>query len=142
MKVGINKLDGVIGDMELVKEQTVSFETTYGNKIRSTAESVYRIELIFRMSDGSTHVSTQYISRFAYKPAGAALGRYPIDDLAKFNDALGKLDIQDLDVDKYADALDEAAAKLVHYYGASRNPNYNGRETIQSVARKLNQIGD
>lgn len=94
------------------------------------------------MSDGSTHVSTQYISRFAYKPAGAALGRYHIDDLAKFNDALGKLDIQDLDVDKYADALDDAAAKLVHYYGASRNPNYNGRETIQSVANKLNQIGD
>lgn len=142
MKVGINKLDGVIGDMELIKEQTVSFETTYSNKIRSTTESIYRIELIFRMSDGSTHVSTQYISRFAYKPAGAALGRYPIDDLAKFNDALGKLDIQDLDVDKYADALDEAAAKFVHYYGASRNPNYNGRETIQSVARKLNQIGD
>ena len=74
------------------------------------------------MSDGSTHVSTQYISRFAYKPAGAALGRYPIDDLAKFNDALGKLDIQDLDVDKYADALDDAAAKFVHYYGASRHP--------------------
>lgn len=142
MKVGINKLDGVIGDMELVKEQTVSFETTYSNKIRSTTESIYRIELIFRMSDGSTHVSAQYISRFAYKPAGAALGRYPIGDLAKFNDALGKLDIQDLDVDKYADALDDAAAKLVHYYGASRNPNYNGRETIQSVANKLNQIGD
>lgn len=27
MKVGINKLDGVIGDMELVKKQTVSYET-------------------------------------------------------------------------------------------------------------------
>ena len=94
------------------------------------------------MSDGSTHVSTQYISRFAYKPAGAALGRYPIDDLAKFHEALSKLVIQDLDVNKYAGILDEAAAQFVHYYGAARNPNFNGRETIRSVAKRLNQIGD
>lgn len=142
MKVGIKKLDGVIGDMELVKKQTVSYETMYSNKLRTTTEYVYRIELIFKMSDGSTHVSTAYISKFAYKPAGSVLGRYPIDDLAKFHEALGKLVIQDLDVNKYAGILDEAAAQLVHFYGASRNPNFNGRETIRSVANRLNQIGD
>lgn len=142
MKVGIKKLDGVIGDMELVKKQTVSYETMYSNKFRTTTEFVYRIEIIFRMSDGSTHVSNAYVSRFAYKPAGSVLGRYPIDDIAKFNEALGKLVIRDLDVDKYGDVLDEAAAQFVHYYGASRNPNFNGRETIRSVANKLNQIGD
>ena len=142
MKVGIKKLDGVIGDMELVKKQTVSYETMYSNKLRTTTEYVYRIELIFKMSDGSTHVSTAYISKFAYKPAGSVLGRYPIDDLAKFHEALGKLVIQDLDVNKYAGILDEAAAQFVHYYGASRNPNFNGRETIRSVANRLNQICD
>lgn len=140
MKVGIKKLDGVIGDMELVKKQNVSYETMYSNKLRTTTEYVYRIELIFKMSDGSTHVSTAYISKFAYKPAGSVLGRYPIDDLAKFHEALGKLVIQDLDVNEYGDILDEAAAQLVHYYGASRNPNYPGRETIRSVANRLNQI--
>lgn len=140
MKVGINKLNGVIGDMELVKKQTVSYETMYSNKRKTTTEFVYRIELIFRMSDGSTHVSSAYTSRFAYKPAGSALGRYPIDDIAKFHEALGKLIIKDLDVAKHGDILDEAAAQLVHYYGASRNPNYPGRHTIQSVANKLNQI--
>lgn len=142
MKVGIKKLDGVIGDMELVKKQTVSYETMYSNKLRTTTEYVYRIELIFKMSDGSTHVSTAYISKFAYKPAGSVLGRYPIDDLPKFHEALGKLVIQDLDVNKYACILDEAAAQFVHYYGASRNPNFNGRETIRSVANRLNQICD
>ena len=101
MKVGIKKLDGVIGDMELVKKQTVSYETMYRNKLRTTTEFVYRIELIFEMSDGSTHVSNAYVSRFAYKPAGSVLGRYPIDDLAKFHEALGKLVIQDLDVKKH-----------------------------------------
>ena len=140
MKVGIKKLDGVIGDMELVKKQTVSYETMYSNKLRTTTEFVYRIELIFRMSDGSTHVSNAYVSRFAYKPAGSALGRYPIDDIAKFNEDLGKLVIQDLDVKKHGGILDEAAKQLVHYYGASRNPNYPGCETIRSVANRLNQI--
>lgn len=140
MKVGIKKLDGVIGDMELVKKQTVSYETMYSNKLRTTTEFVYRIELIFRMSDGSTHVSNAYVSRFAYKPAGSVLGRYPIDDLAKFHEALSKLVIQDLDVKKHGGILDEAAKQFVHYYGASRNPNYPGRETIRSVANRLNQI--
>lgn len=93
-------------------------------------------------ANGSTHASTAYISKFAYKPAGSVLGRYPIDDLAKFHEALGKLVIQDLDVNKYAGILDEAAAQFVHYYGASRNPNFNGRETIRSVANRLNQICD
>lgn len=92
------------------------------------------------MSDGSTHVSSAYVSRFAYKPAGSALGRYPIDDLAKFHEALSKLVIQDLDVKKHGGILDEAAKQFVHYYGASRNPNYPGRETIRSVANRLNQI--
>ena len=142
MKVGIKKLDGVIGDMELVKKQTVSYETMYSNKRKTTTERIYRIELIFRMSDGSTHVSNAYVSRFAYKSAGSVLDRYPIDDLAEFHEALGKLVVRDLDVDKYGYILDEAAAQFVHYYGASRNPNFNGRETIRSVANKLNQIGD
>lgn len=53
MKVGIKKLDGVIGDMELVKKQTVSYETMYSNNLRTTTEFVYRIEIIFRMSDGT-----------------------------------------------------------------------------------------
>lgn len=140
MKVGIKKLDGVIGDMELVKKQTVSYETMYGNKLRTTTEYVYRIELIFEMSNGDTHVSNAYASRFAYKPAGSALGRYPIDDIAKFHEALSKLVVQDLDVKKYGGILDEAAKQFVHFYGASRNPNYSGRETIKSVANRLNQI--
>lgn len=86
----------------------------YSNKLRTTTEYVYRIELIFKMSNGDTHVSTAYISKFAYKPAGSVLGRYPIDDLAKFHEALGKLVIQDLDINKYGDILDEAAAPLGH----------------------------
>lgn len=112
----------------------------YSNKLRTTTEYVYRIELIFKMSNGDTHVSNAYVSRFAYKPAGSVLGRYPIDDIAKFHEALSKLVIQDLDVKKHGGILDEAAKQFVHYYGASRNPNYPGRETIRSVSNRLNQI--
>ena len=141
MKVSVNKLENIVGDMELIETKMTGF-CTFNGKWRSTKERIYRIELIFKMSNGDTHVSTAYISKFAYKPAGSVLGRYPIDDLAKFHEALGKLVIQDLDVNKYAGILDEAAAQFVHYYGASRNPNFNGRETIRSVANRLNQICD
>lgn len=72
MKVGIKKLDGVIGDMELVKKQTVSYETMYSNKLRTTTEFVYRIELIFRMSDGSTQSTPAVATRTWHHTAMSA----------------------------------------------------------------------
>lgn len=62
--------------------------------------------------------------------------------IKKLDGVIGDMElvIQDLDVNEYGDILDEAAAQFVHYYGASRNPNYPGRETIRSVANRLNQI--
>lgn len=131
----------VVGDMQLIEEKMTEFCTLNG-KWRSTKERVYRIEIKMEMSNGDTYISSVNTSKFTYKPAGPATGRFPIDDLAKFHEALGKLVIQDLDVKKHGDILDEAAKQFVHYYGASRNPNYPGRETIRSVANRLNQIGN
>lgn len=99
----------------------------------------HRVNFLVEMSDGRSYESTTTVAGTDSYSDCMGIDS-PIDDLAKFHEALGKLVIQDLDASKYGDILDEAAAQFVHYYGASRNPNYPGRETIRSVANRLNQI--
>lgn len=41
MKVSVNKLEGIVGDMEFVKEKMTGFCTLNG-KWRSTKERIYR----------------------------------------------------------------------------------------------------
>lgn len=142
MKVRINKLDA-IGDMEFIKEQKVSYETMYSNKQRTTTERIFRIELIFEMSNGDTHVSNAYISKFAYKPAGPVLNRYPVDDIADLDRALRAVpEMRDFDVNEDASILDQAAKDMVHAYASVRNPNCPTNVTPATIARRLNQIGN
>ena len=142
MKVRINKLDA-IGDMEFIKEQKVSYETMYSNKQRTTTERIFRIELIFEMSNGDTHVSNAYISKFAYKPAGSVLNRYPVDDIADLDRELRAVpEMRDFDVNEDANILDKAAQDMVHAYASVRNPNCPTNVTPATIARRLNQIGN
>lgn len=142
MKVRINKLDA-IGDMEFIKKQKVSYETMYSNKRRTTTERVFRIELIFEMSNGDTHISNAYISKFAYKHAGPALNRYPVDDIADLDRELRAVpEMRDFDVNEDANILDQAAKDMVHAYASVRNPNCPTNVTPATIARRLNQIGN
>ena len=90
MKVSVNKLENVVGDMQLIEEKMTEFCTLNG-KWRSTKERVYLIEIKMEMSDGTSYVSSVNTSKFTYKPAGPATGRFPIDDISELDQALRSL---------------------------------------------------
>lgn len=139
MKVSVNKLNDVIGDMELIAEKMTEFCTLNG-KWRSTKERVYRIEIKMEMSDGTSYVSSVNTSKFTYKPAGPATGRFPIDDIAALDAALRKLEIRDFDVEEHAWLLDRAARFLVEEYARQYYPGYSAGLRMKEIVAELNQF--
>lgn len=139
MKVSVNKLNDVIGDMELIAEKMTEFCTLNG-KWRSTKERVYRIEIKMEMSDGTSYVSSVNTSKFTYKPAGPATGHFPIDDIAALDAALRKLEIRDFDVEEHAWLLDRAARFLVEEYARQYYPGYSAGLRMKEIVAELNQF--
>ena len=122
MKVSVNKLENVVGDMELIETKMTGF-CTFNGKWRSTKERVYRIEIKMEMSDGTSYVSSVNTSKFTYKPAGPATGRFPIDDISELDQALRKLNItRDFDIEEHKWLLDRAARFLVDTYSQQNYP--------------------
>lgn len=116
MKVNVKKLRGVPGDMQLVLIRQTDFVTPEGEE-RSTKERVYRIEIKMEMSDGRSYVADVHVSKFAYKPAGPATGRFPVEDLEDLDYALRGLTInRDFDPKKDWKILNEIASTLVSAY--------------------------
>lgn len=138
MKVSVNKLENVVGDMELIKTKMTGFCTLNG-KWRSTKERIYRIEIKMEMSDGTSYVSSVNTSKFTYKPAGPATGRFPIDDIAALDAALRKLEIRDFDVEDHAWLLDRAARFLVNAYSKKDYPG-NSPRLVKDIVDELNQF--
>lgn len=116
MKVGIKKIRGTAGDMQLVLMRDTEFVNLDGEK-RSTKERVYRIEVKMEMSNGWSYVADVYVSKFADTTAGPAVGRFPIDDLEDLNHTLRGIEInRDFDVKKDWRVLNAAANTLVSVY--------------------------
>lgn len=138
MKVSVNKLNDIVGDMQLIEEKMTGFCTLNG-KWRSTKERVYRIEIKMEMSNGDTYVSSVLTSKFTYAPAGPATGRFPIDDIAALDAALRKLEIRDFDVEEHAWLLDRAARFLVNAYSKQYYPG-NSPRLVKDIVDELNQF--
>lgn len=139
MKVSVNKLENVVGDMELIETKMTGF-CTFNGKWRSTKERVYRIEIKMEMSNGDTYISSVNTSKFTYKPAGPATGRFPIDDIAALDAALRKLEIRDFDVEEHAWLLDRAARFLVKEYARQYYPGYSAGLRMKEIVAELNQF--
>ena len=139
MKVSVNKLENVVGDMQLVEEKMTEFCTLNG-KWRSTKERIYRIEIKMEMSDGTFYVSSVNTSKFTYKPAGPATGRFPIDDISALDAALRKLEIRDFDVEEHDWLLDRAARFLVEEYARQYYPGYSAGRRLKEIVAELNQF--
>lgn len=139
MKVSVNKLENVVGDMELIETKMTGF-CTFNGKWRSTKERIYRIEIKMEMSDGTSYVSSVNTSKFTYKPAGPATGRFPIDDIAALDAALRKLEIRDFDVEEHAWLLDRAARFLVEEYARQYYPGYSAGLRMKEIVAELNQF--
>lgn len=139
MKVSVNKLENVVGDMQLIEEKMTEFCTLNG-KWRSTKERIYRIEIKMEMSDGTSYVSSVNTSKFTYKPAGPATGRFPIDDIAALDAALRKLEIRDFDVEEHDWLLDRAARFLVEEYARQYYPGYSAGRRLKEIVAELNQF--
>ena len=139
MKVSVNKLENVVGDMELIETKMTGF-CTFNGKWRSTKERVYRIEIKMEMSDGTSYVSSVNTSKFTYKPAGPATGRFPIDDIAALDASLRKLEIRDFDVEEHAWLLDRAARFLVEEYARQYYPGYSAGLRMKEIVAELNQF--
>lgn len=140
MKVSVNKLENVVGDMQLVEEKMTEFCTLNG-KWRSTKERVYRIEIKMEMSDGTSYVSSVNTSKFTYKPAGPATGRFPIDDISELDQALRKLNItRDFDIVEHKWLLDRAAKAIVDEYSRQYYPGYSAGRRLKEIVAELNQF--
>ena len=139
MKVSVNKLNNIVGDMELVEEKMTGFCALSG-KWRHTKERVYRIEIKMEMSNGDTYVSSVLTSKFTYKPAGPATGRFPIDDIAALDAALRKLEIRDFNIEEHACLLDRAARFLVEEYARQYYPGYSAGLRLKEIVAELNQF--
>lgn len=139
MKVSVNKLENVVGDMQLIEEKMTEFCTLNG-KWRSTKERIYRIEIKMEMSDGISYVSSVNTSKFTYKPAGPATGRFPIDDISALDAALRKLEIRDFDVEEHDWLLDRAARFLVEEYARQYYPGYSAGRRLKEIVAELNQF--
>lgn len=139
MKVSVNKLENVVGDMQLIEEKMTEFCTLNG-KWRSTKERIYRIEIKMEMSDGTFYVSSVNTSKFTYKPAGPATGRFPIDDISALDAALRKLEIRDFDVEEHDWLLDRAARFLVEEYARQYYPGYSAGRRLKEIVAELNQF--
>lgn len=140
MKVSVNKLENVIGDMELIEERMTEFYTLSGKR-RSTKERVYRIEIKIEMSNGDTYTSSVYTSKFTYKPAGPATDRYPINDLAALDSALRKLNFtRDFDVEEHKWLLDRAAKAIVDEYSRQFFPGGSAGRGLRDIVAELNQF--
>lgn len=139
MKVSVNKLENVIGDMQLIEEKMTEFCTLNG-KWRSTKERVYRIEIKMEMSDGTSYISSVYTSKFTYAPAGPATNRFPINDISALDAALRKLEIRDFDVEEHAWLLDRAARFLVEEYARQYYPGYSAGRRLKEIVAELNQF--
>lgn len=139
MKVSVNKLENVVGDMELIETKMTGF-CTFNGKWRSTKERVYRIEIKMEMSNGDTYISSVNTSKFTYKPAGPATGRFPIDDISALDAALRKLEIRDFDVEKHDWLLDRAARFLVEEYARQYYPGYSAGRRLKEIVAELNQF--
>lgn len=138
MKVSVNKLNDIVGDMQLIEEKMTGFSTFQG-KWRSTKERVYRVEIKMEMSNGYTYISSVLTSKFNYAPAGPATGRFPIDDIAALDAALRKLEIRDFDVEEHAWLLDRAARFLVNAYSKQDYPG-NSPRLVKDIVDELNQF--
>lgn len=139
MKVSVNKVENVVGDMQLIEEKMTEFCTLNG-KWRSTKERIYRIEIKMEMSDGTFYVSSVNTSKFTYKPAGPATGRFPIDDISALDAALRKLEIRDFDVEEHDWLLDRAARFLVEEYARQYYPGYSAGRRLKEIVAELNQF--
>ena len=140
MKVSVNKLENVVGDMELIETKMTGF-CTFNGKWRSTKERVYRIEIKMEMSDGTSYVSSVNTSKFTYKPAGPATGRFPIDDISELDQALCKLNIaRDFDIEEHKWLLDRAARFLVEEYARQYYPGYSAGRRLKEIVAELNQF--
>lgn len=140
MKVSVNKLENVVGDMELIETKMTGF-CTFNGKWRSTKERVYRIEIKMEMSDGTSYVSSVNTSKFTYKPAGPATGRFPIDDISELDQALRKLNItRDFDIEEHKWLLDRAARFLVDTYSQQNYPGNPAVRYLRDIVNELNQF--
>lgn len=140
MKVSVNKLNNIVGDMELVEEKMTGFCTLSG-KWRHTKERVYRIEIKMEMSNGDTYVSSVLTSKFTYKPAGPATGRFPIDDISELDQALRELQItRDFDIIEHKWLLDRAAKAIVDEYSRQYYPGYSAGLRMKEIVDELNQF--
>ena len=140
MKVSVNKLENVVGDMQLIEEKMTEFCTLNG-KWRSTKERVYRIEIKMEMSNGDTYVASVHTSKFTYKPAGPATGRFPIDDISELDQALRKLQItRDFDIIEHKWLLDRAAKAIVDEYSRQFYPGYSAGLRMKEIVAELNQF--
>lgn len=140
MKVSVNKLKGIVGDMQLIEEKMTEFCTLNG-KWRSTKERVYRIEIKMEMSDGTSYISSVNTSKFTYKPAGPATGRFPIDDISELDQALRKLQItRDFDTIEHKWLLDRAARFIVEEYARQYYPGYSAGLRMKEIVAELNQF--
>lgn len=140
MKVSVNKLENVVGDMELIETKMTGF-CTFNGKWRSTKERVYRIEIKMEMSNGDTYISSVNTSKFTYKPAGPATGRFPIDDIAALDAALRKLVFtRDFDIEEHKWLLDRAARFLVDEYSRQFYPGNSAGLRLKEIVAELNQF--
>lgn len=140
MKVSVNKLNDIVGDMQLIEEKMTGFSTFQG-KWRSTRERVYRIEIKMEMSNGDTYVASVHTSKFTYKPAGPATGRFPIDDISELDQALRKLNItRDFDIFEHKWLLDRAAKAIVDEYSRQYYPGYSAGLRMKEIVAELNQF--
>lgn len=114
---------------------------TFNGKWRSTKERVYRIEIKMEMSDGTSYVSSVNTSKFTYKPAGPATGRFPIDDISELDQALRKLNItRDFDIVEHKWLLDRAARFLVDTYSQQNYPGNPAGRYLRDIVNELNQF--
>lgn len=139
MKVSVNKLENVVGDMELIETKMTRFCTLNG-KWRHTKERVYRIEIKMEMSDGTSYISSVHTSKFNYAPAGPATNRFPINDISALDAALRKLEIRDFDVEEHAWLLDRAARFLVDEYSRQFYPGNSAGLRLKEIVAELNQF--
>ena len=126
--------------MQLIEEKMTEF-CTFNGKWRSTKERVYRIEIKMEMRDGTSYISSVNTSKFTYKPAGPATGRFPIDDIAALDAALRKLQItRDFDIIEHKWLLDRAAKALVDTYSKQNYPGNPAGRYLRSIVAELNQF--
>lgn len=80
-------------------------------------------------------------SKFTYKPAGPATGRFPIDDISELDQALRKLNItRDFDIEEHKWILDRAARFLVDTYSQQNYPGNPAGRYLRDIVNELNQF--